>query len=110
MRIARLQGSCPEELAAHQMFSSFRGPPGDEFRQYGLLQRLEGMDVAEEGGFIGGHRLNGPVMQAVNRLGLQFLHEQIDGGESLPAGQRQEAGFDQITLVLLQHNRRLVED
>ena len=30
--------------------------------------------------------------------------------EPLATGQWQQAGFDEISLVLLQHNRRLLED
>ena len=68
------------------------------------------MKVAKERRLVGGHGLHGPAMQTVKGLGLQPLNEEVDRSEPLATGQRQQAGFDKITLVLLQHNRRLIEN
>ncbi len=68
------------------------------------------MEVAKERGFVSGHGLHGPAVQTVKGLGLQLLDEEVERSEPLAAGQWRQAGFDKISLVLLQHNRRLLED
>src|ERR1019366_6656304 len=87
-----------------------RGAPGDEIRQHELLESLEWIMVPEESRLIRGHGFHGASMQTMKGFGLQLLNEDVNGSKSFATGHLQQPGLDEVSLVILQHNRRLIED
>jgi hypothetical protein len=50
------------------------------------------------------------MMQRMQRLRLQPPDQKVEGSKPLASGQRQQAGFNEVALILLEYNRRLLKD
>ena len=74
------------------------------------MQRLEGLDVAEEKRLVGGHRFDD---LAANVLAAKTTHEVaeiVDRVEPLVAGQRSEASFEQVALGFVEDDAGVLID
>src|SRR5262249_26840259 len=64
--------------------------PGEEFGQDRPAQRLEGVNVTEERGLVGGHGLDHLAVQAAETLATQAGHELAERAHPFALGEREE--------------------
>ncbi len=75
-------------------------------RQADLLELVERLGVAEEEGFVRGHRFDHVADDRFVILGADEAHEIVEGRQLPLARDRQQAAFQQIRLVVGQQQAR----
>jgi hypothetical protein len=99
--LPRRAGGRPEREAA------LGGTGSDERREQVLLERDEGVDVAEERRLVRGHRLDHLGVEAVDGGGPQPRDERRHAVEAVASGERGQTGLDEVALRVRQHDGRL---
>ena len=76
-----------------------------EFRDHGLAERLERVQVAEERRLGGHHRLDDLLLQAIGERRAQQADQVADRVQLQLAHDRRQPGLDQVLLAVLQDDR-----
>ena len=74
-----------------------------KLRQNDVLELVERPRVAEEEGFIGRHRLDDVEFERRARTCTELRGHIVDRGQTVLAGHRTQPAFEQVGLVLTQH-------
>src|ERR1039458_558732 len=77
--------------------------PGQQDGPYGLIMS----GIAEEVGLDGGHGLDHPAADLRLASGLDERAQVVDGAEAELPDNRREAAFEQVMLILFEHDARL---